>query len=232
MIQGTSGKATTLHRQVEVDLGAHHSPDLFPGQHEVSEATSLHLARQVRQAAAQTRWAVERAARQAYEDPSPRPCGRPPAFAARIRAAVSDVVQAKIAHAEAQARQCEAEPRHQPRTLNRQLLKSLRHGTHPLQALPPTGRAHLEQVAGDCADRFQRSNSGEGRNGQLALHHHGRHRLSNRKLAALTAVHNDPIRRADGTTAAERFFASLAVPTTSTAQTALSDPGGGVSGLG
>ena len=46
----------------------------------------------------------------------------------------------------------------------------------------------------------------EGRNGQLALHHHGRHRLSDRKLAALTAVHNYHIRRADGTTAAERFF--------------------------
>jgi hypothetical protein len=46
----------------------------------------------------------------------------------------------------------------------------------------------------------------EGRNGQLALHHHGRHRLSDRKLAALTAVHNYHIRRADDTTAAERFF--------------------------
>ena len=46
----------------------------------------------------------------------------------------------------------------------------------------------------------------EGRNGQLSLHHHGRHRLSDRKLAALTAVHNFHIRRADGTTAAERFF--------------------------
>ena len=37
-------------------------------------------------------------------------------------------------------------------------------------------------------------------------HHQGRHRLSDRKLAALTAVHNYHIRRADGTTAAERFF--------------------------
>jgi len=46
----------------------------------------------------------------------------------------------------------------------------------------------------------------EGRNGQLSLHHHGRHRLSDRKLAALTAVHNIDIRCADGTMAAERFF--------------------------
>ncbi len=325
VIQGTSDEATALHRHVEVDLGAHHSPDLFHGQHEVSKATSLHLARQVRQsaatvAAAQTRWAVERAAQQAYEEQSPRPCGRPPAFAARIHAAVSEVVQAEIAHTQAQARQCEArelvrelgilyhpydlergqaqpveqvaqrlndvwkrlgriaaaaelptrarehlakaqrltiqllatltfyfatlqvqiealalppdleralveelipalylervaarsthaEPRHRLRTLSRQLLEPLCHRAHPLQALSPAERAHLAQVAGDCADRFQRSSSGvEGRNGQLALHHHGRHRLSDRKLAALTAVHNYHIRRADGTTAAQRFF--------------------------
>ena len=64
-------------------------------------------------------------------------------------------------------------------------------------------------MAGDCADRFQRSSSGvEGRNGQLALRHHGRHRLSDRKLAAFTAVRNYHIRRADGTTAAERFLAN------------------------
>ncbi len=50
-------------------------------------------------------------------------------------------------------------------------------------------------------------NSGvEGRGGELNRHHHGRHRLSDRKLAALHAVHNYHIRRTDGTTAAERFF--------------------------
>ena len=36
--------------------------------------------------------------------------------------------------------------------------------------------------------------------------HHGSHRLSDRKLAALTAMHNYYVRRPDGTTAAERFF--------------------------
>jgi hypothetical protein len=105
------------------------------------------------------------------------------------------------------ARSTRAEPRHRLRALSHQLLEPLRHSDHPLHALPSAERARLEQVAGDCADRFQRSSSGvEGRNGQLALHHHGRHRLSDRKLAALTAVHNYHIRRADGTTAAERFF--------------------------
>ena len=325
VIQGTSDEATALRRHVEVDLDAHHSPDLFHGQHEVSKATGLHLARQVRQAAAtaasaQARWEGERAAQQAYEAQSPRPCGRPPAFAARIRAALTDLVQAETEHTLAQARQTEArelvrelgtlyhpydlehgqaqpvervaerldavwtrlghlaaaaelptrarerlakaqrlttqllatiafffatlqvqvetlalpptleralaeqlipalyldrvaarsthaESRHRLRALSSQLLEPLRQGVHPLQALSGAERARLEQVAGECADRFQRSSSGvEGRNGQLALHHHGRHRLSDRKLAALTAVHNFHIRRADGTSGAERFF--------------------------
>ena len=46
----------------------------------------------------------------------------------------------------------------------------------------------------------------EGRNGQLALRHHGLHRLSDRKLSALTGVHNYFIKRQDKTTAAERLF--------------------------
>ena len=76
-----------------------------------------------------------------------------------------------------------------------------------LALLPDEERRLLEQVAIDCADLFQRSSSCvEGRNGQLALHHHARHRLSDRKLSALTAVHNYFIQRPDGTTAAQRFF--------------------------
>ena len=42
------------------------------------------------------------------------------------------------------ARSTHAEPRHRLRTLSRQLLEPLRHGAHPLQALPPAERAHLE----------------------------------------------------------------------------------------
>jgi hypothetical protein len=104
-------------------------------------------------------------------------------------------------------RSTHAEPRHRLCALSRQLLEPLRQPDHPLQALPADARAQLEHVAGDCADLFQRSSSSvEGRKGQLSLYHHGRHRLSDRKLEALTAVHNFHIRRADGTTAAERFF--------------------------
>ena len=48
----------------------------------------------------------------------------------------------------------------------------------------------------------------EGRNGYLSLRHHSSHRLSKRKLGALTVIHNYFIRRADETTAAQRFFHS------------------------
>ena len=52
-------------------------------------------------------------------------------------------------------------------------------------------RQRIEAVAGTRAELFQRSRSCvEGRNGQLSLYHHGCHRLSDRKLAALTAIHN------------------------------------------
>jgi len=104
-------------------------------------------------------------------------------------------------------RSTHAKQRQQLRHLSARLLAPLRQPEHPLNRLAVQEREHLEQLAGECADLFQRSSSCvEGRNGQLALHHHGRHRLSDRKLTALTAVHNYFIRRSDGTTAAERFF--------------------------
>ena len=91
--------------------------------------------------------------------------------------------------------------------LSGELLSPLHDPTHPLNQLAPDERTHLEKIATDCADLFQRSSSCvEGRNGQLALHHHGRHHLSGRKLTALTAIHNYFVRRSDGTTAAQRFF--------------------------
>jgi len=65
----------------------------------------------------------------------------------------------------------------------------------------------LENTVKECANLFQRSSSCvEGRNGQISLRHHSFHRLSTRKLSALTAVHIFFIKRMDGTTAVERFF--------------------------
>ena len=67
--------------------------------------------------------------------------------------------------------------------------------------------AVIETVARECAQLCQRSSACvEGRNGQLALRQHRLHRLSDRKLAAFTTVHNYFGQRNDGTTAAERFF--------------------------
>jgi transcriptional regulator with XRE-family HTH domain len=77
----------------------------------------------------------------------------------------------------------------------------------PFFSLDPEERMRIEKTAEECAQLFQRSSSCvEGRNGQLSLRHHSLHRLSNRKLSALTAVHNYMLKRSDGTTAAERFF--------------------------
>lgn len=323
VIQGTSDEAKGLLRHVKTDLGAHHSPDIFHVQHEVSKATSLNLARQVRQAEqevarAQAQAEAQRQARSAYE--ARRPPGRPPAFQQRIEQALSQLVRNQWQQEQAQAQQtqareivreigriyhpydlltgqaqpperiaerfkdcwerlqrlaeqtdlptracqriekakrvttqliatiafffatvqakidalnltpeieralCEhlvpgiyldrvadrstsAEQRLGLKALSSELLSALRQPEHPLNQLSPAELVVLEQVAAECADLFQRSSSCvEGRNGQLALHHHGRHRLSARKLAALTAVHNYFIRRSDGTTAAQRFF--------------------------
>jgi hypothetical protein len=325
VIQGTSDEAKALRHHVEQDLGAQHASDLFHGQHEVSKGTALHLARRVRQAdaalaTAQARLDAERAAERAYDARSPHPRGRPPAFAARIAAALTDLVQAETERDQALAQQAEAreqirelgilyhpydlacaqvqpvarvaarfaevwarlarvadaadlpararerlakaqrltvqwlatltfflatvqtrvealdlapdveqavltqlipalylervagrstraDTRHRLRALSAQLLEPLRQPTHPLQALAPATRQRIEAVAVGCADLFQRSSSCvEGRNGHLSLYHHGSHRLSGRKLAALTALHNFYVRRPDGTTAAERFF--------------------------
>ena len=68
-------------------------------------------------------------------------------------------------------------------------------------------RSLLDRTAQRCAELFQRSSSNvEGRNGVLALRHHCIHLLSQRKLAALTVLHNFGTTRPDGTTAAQRFF--------------------------
>jgi len=68
-------------------------------------------------------------------------------------------------------------------------------------------RQMLDEIAHGCAQIFQRSSSCvEGRNGRLALAEHARRQLPEKKLRALTVIHNYATRRPDGTTAAERFF--------------------------
>jgi len=87
------------------------------------------------------------------------------------------------------------------------LLAPLHTPEHPLQRLNAEAAEQVDAMAKTCADLFQRSGSCvEGRNGQLALFHHGLHSLNDKKLAALTVVHNFHTRRPDGTTPADRFF--------------------------
>lgn len=65
----------------------------------------------------------------------------------------------------------------------------------------------LKKKADEIASLFQRSSSCvEGRNGVLSLLYHGHQGLTEKRLKALTVVHNFIIKREDGTTAAERFF--------------------------
>ncbi len=326
VIQSTADEAKALRRHVDTDLGAHHSPDPFQGQHEVSKATSLALACNLRQAeadvaAVQVQWEAEREARQVFKARVPRPLGRPPCFEAHIAAALSKLVARDAERDRAQAGQAAARelirevvslyhsydpqtvhvrpvervaarftaawlrlkqlaeaadrperarawgrrakaerltvqwlttlafffatvtarvealalplvleaavlelnpamyvelvatcstaaaPRHRVQASSTALVDALARPDHPLQRLASEASAHVEHVAGVCADLFQRGSACvEGRSGQLSLYHHGRHRLSDRRLAAQTAVQNFYIRRVDGTSAAERFF--------------------------
>jgi hypothetical protein len=73
---------------------------------------------------------------------------------------------------------------------------------HPLE------QDGLKQKAVKLAAVFQRSSANvEGRNGYLSLRNHHLRGLDHpRKRACLTALHHCFLTRADGTTAAERFF--------------------------
>ena len=100
-----------------------------------------------------------------------------------------------------------AQQRHTLQIKSEELLAPLRAKDGPLSDFGLEELVSIESVAQECAQLFQRSSSCvEGRNGQLALHHHRLHRISGRKLAALTTVHNYSMKRGDDSTAAERFF--------------------------
>jgi len=76
-----------------------------------------------------------------------------------------------------------------------------------LARLAEEERLAVGAVARESAGLFCRSSSCvEGRNGRLSLQRHGHSRVSERRLKALTVIHNYLVERADGTTAAQRFF--------------------------
>jgi len=100
-----------------------------------------------------------------------------------------------------------ADDRRRLQKKSEEILFSLKCMQYPFPGISKEELTVIETVAEECAGLFQRSSSCvEGRNGQLSLRHHSFHRLSGRKLTALTSVHNFFIKRKDGTTAAERFF--------------------------
>jgi len=100
-----------------------------------------------------------------------------------------------------------ADERHTLQQRAQQLLKPLNESHSPLASMTHDEKQLVESVATECAQLFQRASScTEGRNGQLALRHHSLHRISSRKLSALTVVHNFFIQRPDGSTPAQRFF--------------------------
>lgn len=97
IVQGAADEATALRRHIEGDYDAHHSPDLFHLQYEVAKATGLTLTRAVHAAdaevaSAEAQLAAARAAEQAYRAQRHGP-GRPPAFAQRIRDALTSLAR-------------------------------------------------------------------------------------------------------------------------------------------
>ena len=107
----------------------------------------------------------------------------------------------------ASAREKIHEERKRQKELARQLREKAWAKGGALAALAEEEKKEVQRIARECAGLFCRSSSCvEGRNGRLSLFHHGQTRLSETRLEALTVVHNYVVRRADGTTAAERFF--------------------------
>lgn len=107
----------------------------------------------------------------------------------------------------------DAEQKEQRRSLSERLLAVAWSAGGALAGLAEDKRAEVQRVATEAVALFVRSSSCvEGRNGRLSLYHHGQGPLSPNRLRALTAVHNFLVERADGTTAAERFFGAKPRP--------------------
>jgi hypothetical protein len=102
-IQSTSAEAPGLLAYVEHHLGAHHSPDIFHGQHELRKAVSAPLAIKQRAAAKAAAKAEETCTRvhehlaHASDAPAQRGPGRPPKVAASLEQVAQDVEAARQA---------------------------------------------------------------------------------------------------------------------------------------
>ena len=73
--------------------------------------------------------------------------------------------------------------------------------------IEPDRQEYLAEMAYQMANSFQRASSQvEGRNGYLSFIHHGQKGIPQKKMQALTVIHNFDTRRADGSTPAQRLF--------------------------
>lgn len=107
----------------------------------------------------------------------------------------------------AAARARTAEERNRLKEMAEELKREAWQEGGALARLSEEERKDMEEVARESAGLFQRSSSCvEGRNGRLSLHKHGHSRVSERRLKALTVIHNYMVFRPDGTTPAQRFF--------------------------
>jgi Family of unknown function (DUF6399)/helix-turn-helix, Psq domain len=104
VIQSTSDEAPGLLAYVEHHLGAHHSPDLFHVQHELSQAVSAPMAAKQRAAAKVVAKAAERLTRvqehidDTNDTPEKRSPARPPKGAASLEQAEQDLEAARHEH--------------------------------------------------------------------------------------------------------------------------------------
>jgi hypothetical protein len=104
VIQSTSDEAPGLLAYVQQHLGAHHSPDLFHVQRELSKAVSAPMAVKQRAAAKAVVQAEERLKRvqehlyNAISTPAKRGPGRPPKAVASLEQVAQDMVAARHEH--------------------------------------------------------------------------------------------------------------------------------------
>jgi len=104
VIQSTSDEAPGLLAYVEHHLGAHHSPDVFHVQHELSKAVSAPMASKQRAAAKAATQAEETLKRvqerldHANDEPAKRGPGRPPQVVASLEQVQQDVAAARQEH--------------------------------------------------------------------------------------------------------------------------------------
>lgn len=138
IVQSTSDEGRGITSHVRKGLGAHHAPDVFHVQQEVSRATSGSLAGKIRQAEkavekADKKVRQQKAAQEKYTAQK-RPPGRPPQFDKRIEKARQEKKQALANLAVRQEQQEQA----------RQANKALSQVYHPYQL--QTGEAQAAET--------------------------------------------------------------------------------------